>query len=67
MAQVESNTAIMLNHYFLIRKLLSMNISYRDIIELIEEKDINFLIAIEQAEYEIQRDQSEQTRSLSKL
>ena len=66
-SQVEIHTATMLSHYFLIKRLLNMNISYRDIVEMITEKDINYLLAIEQASDEIEREHNEQAHSISKL
>ena len=65
-AQVKGETAAMLNHYFLVKRLLNMKISYRDIIELIDEKDIEYLIGIDEATEELKREYIDKANSVNK-
>ena len=62
---VDNQTAAMFNYYFQVRQLLQMGISYRDIFDM-TQRDINYLIAIEHAINEIQHEDAEKHKLLSR-
>ena len=62
---VNGQTAVMLNYYFQVRQLLKIGISYRDIFDM-SQRDINYLIAIEHAIGEIQQEDVEKHKLLSR-